>query len=183
MTCMMKSNQAQDDRSTNKFEQSKNGRCVVGLTSKGEAFLFDSSDWELVKSYTWHISKRGYVSTHINRILRPLHKVLIGNTAGFDVDHISRDKLDNRRRNLRLCTHQENTFNQKLRATNTSNYIGVSFLKKAGKYEAYVHFDGKKHYLGLYENASDAAAARDKRAVMLFGEYANLNFPLPEAVM
>lgn len=50
----------------------------------------------------------------------------------FDIDHISRDRLDNRKQNLRLCTHQENTFNQKMRVTNSTGLIGVSFMKMPG---------------------------------------------------
>lgn len=47
--------------------------------------------------------------------------------------------------------------------------------KNAGRYEAYVHFNGKKHYFGLHETAYEAAVARDKGAKVLFGEFVNLN--------
>jgi hypothetical protein len=53
-------------------------------------------------------------------------------------------------------------------------------MKRIGKYEAYVHFDGKKYSMGLHNNAIDAAIARDNGAIKLFGEYARLNFPLNE---
>ena len=164
------------DMRPNQFEFSNDGSNVIGRTRKGEVFLFDRSDWDIVKKHTWYISKRGYVTTNIKRVPTPMHKILLGKIEGRDTDHISRDKLDNRRSNLRICTHQENSFNQPLRSTNTTGYIGVSFVKAAKKFEAYVHFNGRKHYFGLYDHSRDAAVARDNGAKLLFGEFANLNF-------
>jgi len=94
---------------------------------------------------------------------------------GSDVDHISGDKLDNRRGNLRICSHQQNMFNQKMRCTNSSGYYGVSRSSKTGKFEAYLHIDGRKKYLGTYDSAEQAAVARDAAAVRFFGDYARLN--------
>ena len=93
-----------------------------------------------------------------------------------EIDHINGDKLDNRRRNLRLCTHQQNAFNQKRRRTNTSGYIGVSYARGRGCFEAYIHHHGRKHHLGVFPDALLAARTRDCVARLLFGEYARLNF-------
>lgn len=109
-----------------------------------------------------------------------MHRLLFNFPVGFDIDHISGDKMDNRRANLRLCTHQQNMFNQKKRNTNTTGYMGVSYLKNAHAYEAYVHHHGKKHHFGLHEAPEEAALARDYGAKKLFGEYARLNFPLEQ---
>jgi hypothetical protein len=162
--------------SKRKYIFSKDGLYVTGFTRKGEAFLFSRSDFEVVKNYTWYISKRGYVTTNVKRIATPMHKILLKDTDGFDVDHISGNKLDNRRGNLRICTHQENMFNQRLRRNNTSVFIGVSLMKSVGRYEAYLHYNGKKHHLGLHDSPVDAAIARDNAVKKYFGEYANLNF-------
>jgi len=161
--------------STCKYILSENGEYFKGFTKKGEVFLFDASDYETVKKHTWYISKRGYVTTNIKRKSTPMHKILLGNTKGFDIDHILGDKLDNRRSNLRICTHQQNMFNQRIRSTNISGFIGVSLMKNTGRYEAYIHHNGKKHYLGIYDNAVDAAIARNKEAIKRFGGFARLN--------
>jgi hypothetical protein len=161
----------------NRYHISEDGSCVVGFTKKGEEFYFDIEDFEKVKKHSWNLSKRGYITTNIHRRARPMHKVLLGDIKGADIDHISGNKLDNRRSNLRVCTHQENMFNQRRRCTNTTGFMGVSFMKRVGRYEAYVHCGGKKHYAGLFDNAADAAKARDKKASILFGEFARLNFP------
>lgn len=165
-------------RVPNAYKVSDDGKYCVLLSSRGEQFLIDWDDHERISRYTWHLGKRGYPVTHIKRKTHPLHRVLLDFPDGYDVDHISGDKLDNRRANLRVCTHQENMCNQKMRNTNTSGYMGVSYLRCAGKYEAYVHCDGKKHYLGLFASPREAAIARDKAAHTLFGQYARLNLPL-----
>ena len=162
--------------SKRKYISSEDGSYVTGFTRKGEAFLFSTSDYKVVKKHTWYVSKRGYVVTSVKRIATPIHKILLGDTDGFVVDHISGNKLDNRRSNHRVCTHQENMFNQRLRSNNTSGYIGVSLMKNVGQYEAYLHFNCKKIYLGLHDDPVDAAIARDRAAKKYFGEYASLNF-------
>lgn len=146
------------------------------FTKKGEAFFIDASDYEVIKKHSWYISKRGYVTTNIKRKATPMHKILLGENKGFDVDHISGNKLDNRRSNLRICTHQQNMFNQKIRSTNKTGFIGVSLIKKIGKYEAYIHHNGRKKYLGIYKNPIEAAIERDKEAIKIFGKFARLNF-------
>jgi hypothetical protein len=161
----------------NKYQISDDGTHVIGRTTKGVMFYFDVADQERIKANTWFFTKRGYVATHIKRKVKTMHRFLIGDISGMDVDHINGNKLDNRRSNLRICTHQENMFNQKKRSTNTTGYMGVSYMKRADRYEAYVHYSGKKHYIGLFHKAVDAAKARDKKASLLFGTYARLNFP------
>ncbi len=149
--------------------------------SDGSSFLIDIEDFDKVSKYTWFFGKRGYPIMHTSRKSAdvhktvPLHKYLLEVPTDCDVDHISGDKLDNRRGNLRVCTHQENMFNQKLRCNNSTGFYGVSYHKSANKFEAYIHVSGKKYYLGLYENIKDAADVRDAAAIQYFGEYANLN--------
>ena len=152
-------------------------RFCVGYTNSGVAFYFDDEDSELIRRHNWMLSKRGYITCKIDRKNICLHKLLINCDSGFEIDHISGNKLDNRKSNLRICTHQENLFNQRIRSTNKTGFSGVAWHDGAQKHEAYVHCGGKKHYLGLFEKAEDAAMARDGKARELFGEFANLNFP------
>lgn len=155
----------------------KNNQFCVGYTSNGVAFFFDCEDSELIQRHNWMLSKRGYITCKIKRKNVCLHKLLIKCDSSFDIDHISGNKLDNRKSNLRVCTHQENLFNQRIRSTNKTGFAGVAWHDGAKKYEAYVHCAGKKHYLGLFHNAEDAAIARDSKARELYGEFANPNFP------
>ena len=155
-------------------------QCRVYFTD-GSSFLIDSEDLPAVSRYTWFRGKRGYPIAHTSRRSAnphktfPLHRFLMNPQEGYDVDHISGDKMDNRRSNLRICTHQENMFNQALRSNNTTGFYGVSKNKKTGNFEAYLHIDGKKKYLGTFMSAAKAAEKRDEAAKHYFGEYARLN--------
>lgn len=153
--------------------------------NSGKFFLIDQTDFPEVSKYSWQHGKRGYPICHYPRDENgksktvTLHRFLLGEKAiNLDVDHISGDKLDNRRSNLRVCSHQENMFNQNLRSTNTSGYIGVSQMKSTGKYEAYIHPNGKKISLGTYTDIVEAATVRDRAALKHFGKFARLNFPV-----
>jgi len=167
----------------NSYRFSDDNKVCRVFFKDGSYFLIDATDFELVSKYSWFKGKRGYPTMHTSRKspegykTRPLHRYLIKIPDKADIDHINGDKLDNRRSNLRACTHQQNMFNQKKRSTNSSGYIGVSLFKATGMFEAYIHHSGKKIYLGLYHTAEEAAYIRDKEAKKLFGKYARLNFP------
>jgi hypothetical protein len=167
----------------NKYEFSDDQKSCRIFFYDGSFFVIDSSDFSAVSAHTWWKGKRGYPVMKTSRKSPDghktiaLHRFLLNPPTGFDVDHISNDKLDNRRCNLRVCTHQQNMFNQKKRCTNTSGYYGVSLLKSCGRYEAYINISGKKKYLGLYKTAEEAAEVRDREARRLYGKYAKLNFP------
>ena len=160
----------------NPIHKTKQGYYVASFASGGD-FLFDEIDLPLIRAHTWHLGKRGYTATHIGGRTVVLPRLLFSDAQEYEIDHINGDKLDNRRRNLRLCTHQQNAFNQKRRRTNTSGYIGVSYARGRGCFEAYIHHHGRKHHLGLFPDALLAARTRDCVARLLFGEYARLNFP------
>ncbi len=167
----------------NRYELSEDGLFYRIFFRTGEYFVVDAADFPLVAAFsTWRIGCGGYVVGNISRRMTKgnrkilLHILLLGPHDNQDVDHISGDKLDNRRQNLRLCTHQENCFNQRKRNTNTSGYTGVSFSRHSNRYEAYIHRDSRKIYLGLYESPEAAARVRDQAALQYHGEYARLNF-------
>jgi hypothetical protein len=97
-------------------------------------------------------------------------------------DHVNRNRLDNRRCNLRACTPAENGRNKKARGG--SQYHGVAFLyctkggKRYGPYiTAGIFINGKRMYLGMFKTETEAALAYDAMARKYFGEFANLNFP------
>ena len=70
-----------------------------------------------------------------------LHRVLAGARAGEVVDHINGDRLDNRRENLRVCSHGENMRNRRMHKNNTTGYPNVQ--RNKGKYAACVRINGK----------------------------------------
>ncbi|MDB5823790.1 MAG: endonuclease [Herminiimonas sp.] len=91
----------------------------------------------------------------------------------MDVDHINRNKLDNRPENLRLATAAQNRANIGKQRNNSSGYKGV-FLDR-GKFRAAIRVSGLRRYLGTFGCAQAAAVAYDSAALAVFGEYAMTN--------
>lgn len=137
--------------------------------------LVDDEDYQYLCCLNWYLLKddardKAIVSSADGRTLY-LHRVIMGNPVCL-VDHIDRDIRNNQRSNLRLATNAENTRNSGPRV---GLYKGVCV--KGKKYMAQIKFEGKNHYLGLFEYEMNAAKAYDRKARELFGEFAYLNFP------
>lgn len=93
-----------------------------------------------------------------------------------EIDHVNGDAMDNRLKNLRLCTRAENCANRGSRKGSTSQYLGVDKLPN-GKWRAQIKPAGlKASYLGSFEDERTAAAAYDDAARAHHGEFARLNF-------
>ena len=97
-----------------------------------------------------------------------------GSVGSPEVDHVNGNRLDNRLVNLRVVNRQRNNINRTAQV-GRSKFVGVSFLKRAGLWRAYIGKDGKRHDLGYFKEEIDAAIARDRAAVELYGSSAKLN--------
>ena len=144
---------------------------AVCFDSGGKPFLVDSFVAELIACRKWSRSG-GYPCANIGGKLVRLHDCVMAlkyskKPAGAYVDHINRDKSDNRLINLRFVTPQSSALNMPLRSNNTSGIKGVSKTPQ-GKYRAYITANGKWKSLGYYDTVEEAAEAR-KRAELAYG--------------
>lgn len=143
--------------------------------------LVDDNMFEYLNQWKWHYHQ-GYArrNTKINgkRKIISIHQIVMNTPDGFDTDHINGNKLDNRKENLRICTHEENTQNKNLSRDNISGYKGVNKRKKNGKWRARIIYKGKEISLGEYFFIEDAAKAYDIAAIEYFREFAKLNFDI-----
>jgi hypothetical protein len=106
---------------------------------------------------------------------RLLHRDILGVPPGVHVDHVNGDGLDNRRANLRLCTHEDNMRNRRPRP---GQFKGVRPSPRGGQgWTARIQIGGKGLHLGTFETAEAAARAYDAAARRFFGEFARPNFP------
>lgn len=78
-------------------------------------------------------------------------------TLKIVIDHINNDSLDNRLENLQIITQRENAY--KNQGKYTSQYKGVSFIKKYNKWMATIYLNKKNKNLGLFNNEYDAYLA------------------------
>lgn len=153
----------------------------IGYTSKGEIFTVDIEDYDLIKNHTWHYDKEGYVRATVringNRKNVMLSRLImgVGENKEIEVDHIhgSQTLGDNRKSNLRICTHEENSYNKKKRKDSKQKYKGV--YKRGNKYYVSISYKGKRIYLGLFENEEQAKEAYNNKAKELHGEFACFN--------
>lgn len=89
------------------------------------------------------------------------------------IDHINKDRDDNRFGNLRKATNSQNQANA-FWSTNTSGFKGVSWQPSRGKWIAMITVDNKKKNLGRYNTRAEAAKAYRRAAIEAWGEFANV---------
>ena len=95
---------------------------------------------------------------------------------GMKVDHINHDSLDNRKRNLRVISNEENIKNRKSRnRNNTSGYRNVAYLKKTQTYVVQLQIDGKCVKFGEFDDVHEAGRIANEMREKYYGEYAGNN--------
>ncbi len=145
-----------------------------GKNMEHNYFLVSISKLEYILRHSWYLDKNGYPMTYSARS-KTLHRNLLGKQPkGYVIDHINRNKLDNRFENLRTITAKENSYNRSKNISSNNKYKGV--IKRGNKYVACISKDGMRRNIGGFETEEKAAEAYDMMAEELFGEFAGKNF-------
>ena len=151
------------------------GEYGIGYTEEGDSFYFDLEDYDKIKNYYWgHKSNDMHFYSHINNEYILLHRFImdLDNSSDLVVDHINtHHPEDNRKANLRIVTHSENSMNHKLSKRNTSGVTGVGWIRKIDLWRARITINGQEINLGLYKNKDDAIKARKEAEEKYFGEH------------
>ncbi len=138
--------------------------------------IVDVADVELIDKFNWSL-RRGYAKTSVSGTIKTMHGVVFA-AMGFTgrPDHKNRNRLDNRRQNLRPCTNAQNTQNRS-KFRGTSQFKGVTFDRSRNRWRAQISASGQTVYIGKFKEELPAAIAYDAAAVKYHGEFAVLNFP------
>lgn len=148
---------------------------------QGKFAIVDDENYRFLSQWTWSVSN-GYAARRLRRAYeagkkprqrdQKMHRLIMGEPTGYQIDHINQNKLDNRKENLRLATSHQNRCNKPGRKPNGLKGI----TPRKDKWVAQIRSKDKHYYLGSFTSKKEAALAYDNAAIKLHGEFADLNF-------
>jgi len=124
------------------------------------------------------VTNKGYVQIQIGLKRFLAHRLAwltsTGAWPGDQLDHINRDRVDNRIVNLRIASAQQNVANTPARCTSKSGVKGVRRRRDCNRYQARIKVHGKERSIGYFKTREDAESAYILAASEAFGEFANI---------
>lgn len=109
------------------------------------------------------VGRDGYLKICVDRCVMLGHRIAWAMTHGEwpsrFLDHKNGNPSDNRISNLRQATVVENGHNRRLGRNNTSGFMGVSWNRRARKWQSHITANGKNRNLGLFPTKELAHAA------------------------
>lgn len=164
---------------TIKYEIHEN--VTFGLLNDGTKFIIDTDDYLTVSNHSWCRSGNGYMHSRINGKYICLHRLIMKvDKPKVIIDHINRDKDDNRKENLRITNGTGNGLNKYInKSGRTSKYRGVCWDKSRNKWQSEISV-GHKICLGRFNLEKEAASAYNYSAYLLAPQYIDFN-DVPEA--
>lgn len=160
--------------------------------TQGQVAIVDDEDYEALARFKWLAQRNRATWYAVSYARLPdgreakvlMHRAILGVGPGVQLDHENRNKLDNRKENLRIATSRENNQNVGKREGLSSRFKGVTWRKARHKWQAAIRAgeigpngESRSVHLGLYDDEELAAHAYDGAALASFGRFAALNFP------
>lgn len=159
---------------------------VVPLT-RGLFAVIDHRDAERVGKYAWHACRRAS-KPHLfaagrtincateNPKTQLMHRFILRARKHQHVDHVNGNPLDNRRKNIRLCSRSENACNRNPN-TGANHGLPLKGIRKTsnGRWQARIALLGRSYCLGRFDTPTQAAKAYNRAALKLHGAFAKLN--------
>lgn len=140
----------------------------------GEVAIVDDESLDALLPHRWYLDNGGYAVAHIGPCIVKMHRMLAAPGKGQLIDHKNGNRLDNRKANLRACTHAENMRNRKMHDNNQCGVKGVykDERKRRSPYRSQIRVDGVKIALGSFGTIEDASAAYRAAAKKYHGDFA-----------
>lgn len=135
---------------------------MIYIIDNGYQILIDKEDMEKISKYRWRVDKNtGYIysdfigkKVYLHRYIMDIHT----DKSGRVVDHVNRDKRDNRKENLRIVTQAENLRNLSILSNSNTGYRNI--YKKGKKFCLMSNYNGKVTYFGTFQTIQDALNAK-----------------------
>lgn len=146
----------------------------IGKNAKDGYAIVDLA-FSYAEDYKWRMDSHGYpITTVFNTVGKRtnlgLHHFIAGKpNKGFVVDHINRNKLDCRSKNLRIVSQGVNSFNRQQSSKSRSPYPGVR--PKKGGWTVEIHKDGRYYYLGHFQDLEEAIRIRKNAEALFYRDY------------
>jgi len=155
------------------MEQSRDER--YGITKEFLRSIFDYVDgrlvWKKHKRAVPKMDRKGYVTLYFSEHDCPffMHRLIwIYHNGAIpidkQIDHIDRDRANNKIENLRVVTSRENCFNKNPGVT---GFRGVSWNKVMCKYQARYSKGAKVKSIGYFDTPEAASLAYKEAIAML----------------
>jgi len=155
------------------------------LTAARQRLAYDADSGQLTilkgrsKGPITRLNAGGYLTVCLLGKKRQAHRIAwlmhYGRLPAGDLDHIDRDRTNNRISNLREVSREENARNRGPWRSNSSGYKGVSFHQNTGRFCAEIMVSKRRINLGVFAEARQAALAYDEAAIRYHGEKACTN--------
>lgn len=158
--------------------------------TQGQYALVDDIDYPVLSKYKWYALKRynnsygGFyavrnipdITKNNRQTQQKMHRFIFNlSSRKKEVDHIDGDGLNNKRKNLRVCSRIENIMNSRIRGDNTTGLKNVTFYKPYNKYAVKLTVNGVRKFLGYFSDKKEAVQKYNFEVVKEHGEFALLN--------
>lgn len=154
--------------------------------TQGKFALVNDEDYDYLDQWKWCADKAHSRNVYYARRMAKIegrfrglqmHVQIMSPPKGMMVDHRNGDGLDNRRENLRICTHRQNNLNRIAVRGSSSKYLNVRLRSDTNKWEAGVRIraNGKRKNLGSFETELEAGIIANIAMRKYYGEFARPN--------
>ena len=139
---------------------------------KRNYYYFDLEDYNKIKDYYWLFDKNGYLYTRNTpgRKNLTMHRLIMDCPIELEVDHIKHHNFDNRKKELRICTHLQNMQNKNIK-NKSSEVQGVYYDKINKRWVAFLTIQKEYKLLKSFKTFEEAVAARKEAEDKYFGEF------------
>ncbi len=142
----------------------------VKLT-KGKFALVDDEDYEKLLAKKWHLHSCGYACSTVKKdggsFTVMMHREIMNPCKDLEIDHRNHNRLDNRKKNLKICSRSDNLLNGSSHKDSKSKFRGVSWCKQTNKWRAQLRIKGISYNIGRFNTELKAARAYNKKLKLL----------------